>query len=124
MMSMLKNIPEQREKYNIRQCFKPDDDWFQIHLIYEEGVTKVFLDRVIMWAIVDMPGREQRLDAITDDGTPNAVFKVAEGDYYFVKASDRSPNGKTWAQIYESLTPSLLGVREVLAEEEFNFSAG
>lgn len=120
---MSTNSLESRGKYTIHQCFKPDDDWFQVHLVYEEDTTKMFLDRVIMWAVVDAPGKEPRLDAITDDGTPNAIFRVPEGDYYFVKASDKSPSGKKWTQLYEELTPSLLGVREISAEEAFKISA-
>lgn len=109
--------------YSIRQCFPPDGEWFEVQFVYDHpNVPSVFLSRVILWALVAAPGEIERVEAIGETGTPRAALGSQwNGDSYYVKASDTSPAGVPWAELYAEATPNRMNVREVVGDHATAF---
>lgn len=104
--------------YHIRSCHPTEGDWLQVTLDRGAETPRMFLERVILWALVEGPHTVDRIEAITSKGTPRAALGATAEDHYLVRYGDRSPlEDQTWGQLYESITPSPLAVHEVPADQ-------
>ena len=84
-------------------------DWFRVELVYESERTRVFIERVIMWALIKESGTVERIVGLGSQGMPCET----DGDMYYVQGAELSPAGESWLSIYNSITPSKHGVREL-----------
>jgi hypothetical protein len=107
--------------FKVNGCFPTDGDWLQVQL--ERGAhIRVCLSRVIRWVLVSSPGKPDRVEAITEHGSPQAALgKTNHLEVYFVKASDQAPNGQTWIQLFNATLPNRYGVRPLSSEQAIAF---
>ena len=86
----------------------------------------MWLERVILWALVEGPNTCDCLEAITSNGMPLASLGDRDGDYFYVKCSDGSPiPGQTWGQLYDATTPTPFAVHELAPDiVKLLFAAG
>ena len=108
--------------YQIHSCHPPQGDWFQVEVYSEDGgVTKrVTVHRVLLWALVSAAREIQRIEAITDRGTPPAAMGESHNslcEYHHVRGCDRAPNGRTWDEVYAGVTPKSVGIYELTDEQ-------
>ena len=89
----------------IRQCYPVSGDWF----VVDRKETRWFIERVVLWSVVESEGLVSHVRAVESSGQPN----LNEEDWYFVYGPDLSPAGVTWRVLYDQTAPSLINVREI-----------
>lgn len=83
---------------------RPAENWFVVSINYDEN--RVFIERVVLWAQVEIEGEIDQVRAIGSTGTTVSHDSQNESwDDYFVFAKDKSPTGQTWEDVYERITP-------------------
>jgi hypothetical protein len=91
----------------LRQCYPTGGDWFAI---YTPDQVRWFIERVLLWGLVEAEHQVSHVSGILTDGLP---ADDTEGDRYYVLGSDRSPAGTTWREVFDGTLPTIRNVREI-----------
>ena len=92
--------------YRIKQLVPAGDDWYCVTNPEED---RWFIERVVLWALVEGDEVVDHVRAIGDQGMP-----VEDEEAYFVRGSDPSPKtGHTWHEMYLKTIPERIFVREI-----------
>ena len=86
-------------------------DWFCLKIAHDTPrPTRLFLSRVMLWALAKGPDVVDHTVGIGETGDPQ---EDPFTEVYYVYGTDLSPNGSTWGDVYSHVKPSLQQVREV-----------
>ena len=102
--------------YRIHSITPATGDWFLLEVMYGDNPSpRVFIKRVCLWALVQSPEEIPHVNAICETGIPERRFSANElTDRSFVFGPDTSSlPGKTWSDVFASIQPTLVQVREV-----------
>ena len=95
----------------LKSLLPAEGDWFCLRTAYESPEpARLFLSRVMVWAVAEGPEAVGHVVGIDGSGTPHDDPFM---DECYVYGPDLSPNGRTWGDVYHSAEPSLQPVREV-----------
>jgi hypothetical protein len=86
------------------------DDWFVLHHTEDKRWA---IERVVAWGLLQADEEQvDTLEAFLGQGLI-ADFE----DYAYVKGTDRSPVGRRWGEIYETIAPDGRNFREITDPE-------
>lgn len=113
-------------EYHLKELMQVNGDWFCVSFLYESGKTRVFIERVVMWALVQEPKTVERIIGLDSSGMPFSLrhSENESHDIYYVFGSDLSPAARSWSTIYHSITPHKGLVWEVEDPEILKFFNG
>ncbi|APZ95876.1 hypothetical protein [Fuerstiella marisgermanici] len=99
----------------IKQILPADGNWFCVWpTAFKDGRYDYEIGRVICFALM---GANEKLDHILpvgSDGMP-LTDDIAE-DVTFFRGSDKAANGRTWTDIWDSLSPARFDRRDLPQE--------
>ena len=100
----------------IRHCYPVTGDWFLVNRNADNpnGEDRWFIERVVLWAVVEVKEHISHVRAINSIGHPH----LDEGDTFFVHGADMSPAGVTWKELYDQTQPTLMQIREITGHME------
>jgi hypothetical protein len=98
----------------IIQFAPADEGWFYVEPHFDEGHYRYFINRPVGWAFMRRTGKIDCLYPVGSNGIP-VTDELAE-DVISVRGRDRSYWGKTWQEVFDSIIPTGLDVREIPAE--------
>lgn len=92
--------------FRIHSLIPVTGDWFILVRDYNgDGTSRWFIDRVVALAAGRTSSTIDHVCAIDSSGVP--CEHDAADETHIVFGKDKSPIGKTWAEIYDSDTPGL-----------------
>ena len=96
----------------IRAVTHPQGDWFKVTIAREhEAGDRWFIDRVVLWALRSGDQVVDHVSAVDSTGVPDAGDPLQ--DRFFVLGTDACPDGRPWNEVYHSVRPSPVMVREI-----------
>jgi hypothetical protein len=106
---VLDRSQKKRVSEHIRQVVQPTGEWF----VVTEFEKRLFLERVVLWALVEKEDKIDHVKAVGQDGL--TMPRDEDEEVSFVMGSDMAPNGQSWADLYRQTKtePKTLGGKEV-----------
>ena len=96
----------------IRECYQVNGDWFIVTGLFVDGKRQWWMERAVLWAVIEDEGRPSRVRAINHAGLP-AVDPSEVDEPYYVYGPDMSPAGVNWKELYDRTPPDSSNVRDI-----------
>ena len=94
----------------VRAITHPVGDWFYVQRVHDgDRGDRWFIERVVLWALRSGDKFVDHVSAIVTNGLPSGD----DGDWFYVLGTDECPDGKSWNEVYRSVRPSQMMVREI-----------
>ncbi|MCW3052839.1 MAG: hypothetical protein JWN14_2009 [Chthonomonadales bacterium] len=95
----------------VKSMLPVEGEWFCLQIAYEaQQPPRMFLSRVVLWALVEGAYTVDHVVGIDAIGTPH---QDPFSDFHYLCGADIAPNGSAWSDVYRSAEPSFYPVREV-----------